>query len=371
MVRFCTLFATCLLVFAGCSILSPVPPEAPAGPASGVVGISQLFSAITTDRQGDSIAYRFDWGDGTMSDWGELAASGTRISLAHVWELPGEHAVRVRARDKGGHLSAWSLPHQMSITSYAGYPDSVLQPVEAGKDPVGIAAGPDGEYLYVAARGDDEVRVIRSQDLSLVARIPVGTAPHAVCVLPNGQYAYVANSKSDNVSVIQLKDNRVVATVPVQEFPIYCCPSPNSRAVFVSNYGSGSVSVIGTSDNTVKATVPVGDAPWGIAATPDGSRVYVGLSGTGKLKKLSTKSPSIPRPKACRSCPAVSISTPRAGLRFPGRWTLSGPVTTRWSPRHRYPGTRCTCSRCPEASTSTWVATSAAISWSCPPGLTK
>jgi YVTN family beta-propeller protein len=286
-VRSCAAFVVCLLVLTGCSLLSPIPPDAPAGPSSGVVGVPQLFSTMTRDRQGDSIAYRFDWGDGTLSDWSTLAASSARVSAAHAWDLPGDHLVRVRARDKGGHVSAWSQRHRVSIISYAGFPDSVMEPIVGGKDPVGIAVNPDGLFLYVAARGDDEVRVIRPGDRSLVARVPVGSAPHAVCVLPNGQFAYVANSRSENVSVIRLSDNKVVATVPVQGYPIFCCATPNSRAVYVTNYGSGTVSVIGTGDNTVKTTIPVGEVPWGIAVPPDGRYVYVGLSGSDKLKKIS------------------------------------------------------------------------------------
>jgi len=176
---------------------------------------------MTRDRQGDSIAYRFDWGDGTLSEWNLTAASGVRVSAAHAWEFPGDYLVRVRARDKGGNVSAWSERHRTSIISYAGFLDSLMAPIAGGTDPVGIAVNPDGLLLYVAARGDNEVRVVSTADGSLIARVPVGLAPHAVCVLPNGQFAYVANSQSENVSVIRLSDNRVVATVPVQDFPIF------------------------------------------------------------------------------------------------------------------------------------------------------
>ena len=345
--RCCAAFVVCLLVPAGCSLLSPVPPDVPGGPASGVVGVPQLFSSITRDRQGDSITYWFDWGDGALSEWSALAASGARVSAAHAWELPGDYQVRVRAMDKGGNISAWSERHRISIVNYAGFADSLMAPIAGGNDPVGIAASPDGRLLYVAARGDNEVRVISPGDGGLVARVPVGSAPHAVCVLPNGRFAYVANSRSENVSVIRLSDNQVVATVPVQDFPIFCCATPNSRDVYVTNHGSGTVSVISTDNNTIKATIPVGDVPWGIAVTPDGRHVYVGLSGSDKLKKISTSDNRAmgevtvsPGPRGCRPCPAASISTSRAGPRTPARLTSFGQVTIRSSRRPRLPATR-------------------------------
>jgi hypothetical protein len=37
------------------------------------------FSINSTDSNNDQIRYRFDWGDGTISDWTYLVDSGTEI----------------------------------------------------------------------------------------------------------------------------------------------------------------------------------------------------------------------------------------------------------------------------------------------------
>ena len=47
----------------------PETPTAPTGPSSGQKGVEYLFSAVTTDPDGDNISYFFDWGDGTNSGW--------------------------------------------------------------------------------------------------------------------------------------------------------------------------------------------------------------------------------------------------------------------------------------------------------------
>jgi hypothetical protein len=85
----------------------PEVPEEPSGPASGYVGTSYAFSTSSTDPDGDSIQYTFDWGDGTCSTTGYLA-SGCVASLSHSWGKPGVYAVKVMATDNKGSSSSWS-----------------------------------------------------------------------------------------------------------------------------------------------------------------------------------------------------------------------------------------------------------------------
>ncbi|MEM3464940.1 MAG: CAP domain-containing protein [Candidatus Jordarchaeales archaeon] len=85
----------------------PETPSAPSGPASGHVGVSYVFSAFTTDPDGDSLKYVFDWGDGTSSATGFLE-SGCVACLSHFWSRPGIYMVRVMAIDIKGAGSGWS-----------------------------------------------------------------------------------------------------------------------------------------------------------------------------------------------------------------------------------------------------------------------
>lgn len=92
----------------------PETPSAPSGPGVGHVGVSYAFSTSTTDPDGDSLRYVFDWGDGTSSSTGYLE-SGCVASLSHSWSRPGTYMIRVMAADVKGASSGWSQPASFQV----------------------------------------------------------------------------------------------------------------------------------------------------------------------------------------------------------------------------------------------------------------
>ena len=93
----------------------PNTPSTPSGPTSGNILIFYGFSATTTDPDGDSIYYIYDWGDGTQTQT-QLLSSGTNGYYAHSWMSPNSYLVKVKAVDKWGAESNWSSPATISIT---------------------------------------------------------------------------------------------------------------------------------------------------------------------------------------------------------------------------------------------------------------
>lgn len=94
-----------------------LPPDIPGpvdGPVDGVVGMDYSFSGVTTDPEGDSISYMFEWGDGNSSDWIGPVASGVSVSGSYRWMNAGVFDVRVKASD-GTSESGWSVPKQVEI----------------------------------------------------------------------------------------------------------------------------------------------------------------------------------------------------------------------------------------------------------------
>jgi hypothetical protein len=87
---------------------SPATPSAPEGPSSGYPQSGYAFSTTTTDPDGDTLKYRFDWGDGTFSDWGLASES-------HSWTSSGDFCVKSQAKDDQGASSNWSVCHNISI----------------------------------------------------------------------------------------------------------------------------------------------------------------------------------------------------------------------------------------------------------------
>jgi hypothetical protein len=93
------------------------PPETPVitdGPNEGINNVEYEFTAVTTDYEEDPISYKFDWGDGTFSDWIGPYPSGTPVTDSHSWEEIGTYNIRVKAKDDFGE-SDWSIAHPIDI----------------------------------------------------------------------------------------------------------------------------------------------------------------------------------------------------------------------------------------------------------------
>ena len=146
-------------------------------------------------------------------------------------------------------------------------------------------------FAYVSNFRSSNVSVIDVSTNTVVDTVEVGGSPTGVAVSPDGAFVYVANaaSNSNTVSVIRTSDNNVVDTVDVGVNPTGVAASPNSRRVYVTNQESNNVSVIKTPDNTEVATVDVGGSPFGVAITPFGPRQGNASGGGGSCSLASSK----------------------------------------------------------------------------------
>jgi hypothetical protein len=88
----------------------PNKPAQPSGKTSGKAGTTYLYRTSTTDPDGDTLYYMWDWGDGTVSDWLGPFASGAQASAQHSWSEKGDYSIKVKAKDNYGAESDWSDP---------------------------------------------------------------------------------------------------------------------------------------------------------------------------------------------------------------------------------------------------------------------
>ena len=86
----------------------PHVPSAPSGTGVGYTKNSYTYSTSALDPDGDELQYTFDWGDGTISKT-DYIGSGVSASLSHSWGKPGTYRIRVKAADRGGASSDWSI----------------------------------------------------------------------------------------------------------------------------------------------------------------------------------------------------------------------------------------------------------------------
>jgi len=93
----------------------PNTPSVPTGPSSGSPGASYSFTATSTDPDGDQVAFKFGWGDGTESGWTSFVDSGSSATMSHSWSSEGTYQVRVKAKDAYDAESGWSAAHSITI----------------------------------------------------------------------------------------------------------------------------------------------------------------------------------------------------------------------------------------------------------------
>ena len=86
----------------------PDKPNRPTGPTSGEIGREYTYSSFTTDPDGDKVYYKFDWGDGSTSQWLGPFESGKIANATHVWNTMGNYTIKVKAKDEHGMESEWS-----------------------------------------------------------------------------------------------------------------------------------------------------------------------------------------------------------------------------------------------------------------------
>jgi len=163
----------------GCTFwnLPPLAPVAPTGPATGDPSAPYSFSAVTTDPEGNTLFYEFDWDDGSATEATGFVPSGTPVTLSHTYAAAGTYHLVVRAIDDQGAASGWSPEREIAIGGggAGGNESEILWQVEVtgfGSQPfayVHPAIGPDGT-IYVTATGGTATSTSR-----LIALRPDGT----------------------------------------------------------------------------------------------------------------------------------------------------------------------------------------------------
>jgi hypothetical protein len=89
---------------------APLKPNQPSGQINGKIEQEYTYTTSTTDPDGDQVFYRWDWGDGSYSDWLGPYDSGATIDTIHKWTIKGSFSIKVKAKDSNGHESSWSSP---------------------------------------------------------------------------------------------------------------------------------------------------------------------------------------------------------------------------------------------------------------------
>ncbi len=85
----------------------PEKPNVPSGQTNGKAGVTYTYTTVTTDVDGQSLFYQWDWGNG-VSGWVGPYNSGQSMEIMHNWSTDGDYQVKVKAKDSAGLESGWS-----------------------------------------------------------------------------------------------------------------------------------------------------------------------------------------------------------------------------------------------------------------------
>ncbi len=97
----------------------PPKPQKPVGPHGGIIigriveGNIYTFSTLNNDID-QLLSYKWDWGDGTYSEWSAYLPSGVGVTGTHTWAGIGSYSIHVKAKNMNGEESSPSDP--LSIT---------------------------------------------------------------------------------------------------------------------------------------------------------------------------------------------------------------------------------------------------------------
>jgi YVTN family beta-propeller protein/parallel beta-helix repeat protein len=176
----------------------------------------------------------------------------------------------------GQYLYAVNRGGSLTVLRATDYGVIATIPLGTNLDANDVAISPDGSVAYVTQGNTNNVSVIDTAALSMIATIDVGTQPYRVAFSPDGATAYVANMLSSTISVIDTTAHGVIDTIDVGLFPtdIATVASGSRRKAYVAAWGASAVQVIDLLTNTVTASIPLNGA-WQVEASSDGSFVAV------------------------------------------------------------------------------------------------
>jgi DNA-binding beta-propeller fold protein YncE len=228
-----------------------------------------------------------------------------------------------------------------------------------GSVPAGLAFDQDGSNMYVALNRSNLVARVDMGLQQVVQEVQVGVAPIGVAISPQGDKLFVANwggrqaqsgenaanssgtpvlidehgiANSGTVSVIELPAFRVVREIDVGMHPSSVQISPDGKLAAVANANSDSVTFVDVGALKIIDTVKIpsfpegyaGSSPTSLVFNSSGSRLYVTCAGNNSLAVL----------EPLMAPPAYYSHRPSGRARLDGnlRYRLRGFVPVDWYP---------------------------------------
>jgi YVTN family beta-propeller protein len=138
----------------------------------------------------------------------------------------------------------------------------------------GVAASPDGRFIYVGSPSDKTVYAVDAASTNNPRRIGLGEA-WDIAVSADGRTLYAASNRANALYVVDTTADFGVKTVPLPGNAASVTLSPDGSRAYISSGSGTAIYVVDTTTNVHVRTIDVGRSTFGVAVSPDGRHGYV------------------------------------------------------------------------------------------------
>jgi 6-phosphogluconolactonase (cycloisomerase 2 family) len=285
------------------------------GPSAMAVSSNGFFAYVTNGRTSTVAAFRVSTEGALLS----VPTTPSNPNPAPVEAAPGALAIapntkHVYVGNSGtDKVTAFTIEASGALTLIPQTAGTTNPVSVNGADPAAIAITQNGQFLYVANSGSNDITAFSIGATGLLSLIaPSGantnpiktsvTAPKGMAISPNGSFLYVANSSTHNVTVFQIGTNGLLTLVPPAGGTTNPIPTggttPNSimisldgRFLYSANGGGtisaftigsdGLLGLVSTSAGNLNPISAGANAtPVALTMSPDGRFLYVATNVT-------------------------------------------------------------------------------------------
>ena len=267
-----------LFTIASNGALTELPPRKQTGIAPTLLAMDSAgsFLYVANTASANISVFSIDAGSGALN---EVVGSpfSTSLPALNMKLSPSGNVLYVTLGGAPGYIEVFSVdPGGQTLANLIQY----LQP---GTNPYGLAIDPSGTHLYTANTQDNsigEYTIGTDGSLTQVLGSPIGqtfAAPTALLVDPSGKYLYVANEGSSNLSAYGIGSDGGLTLLTNSPFatakePTFITSDPAGKYLFVGNQSGAVIQSFSLDGSTGTLTsvhsYSVGGTPTSIAVTP-------------------------------------------------------------------------------------------------------
>lgn len=252
----------------------------------GVFLIATIIYIIA--KGGGSLAYIPNAGEGTIS---VVDIKKDEVVRTFKVDTQLSDGIEVSIDGKKIYTGNYDKGELFIINADSG---KIKNTIDTGVNLHGIDITPDGRYLYLAS-GDlkegeqyNYIKVVDTETEEIIKEIKsTSKSPAHIDFSNDGSLAYVSNVMSNDISLIDTEKMEIIATIPVGTTPNELEPSKDDKYLFTANVTDGTISVVDIVKQKEIKTIKAGDGTHGLELSPDGKYLYASNRSSNDLIKLN------------------------------------------------------------------------------------